>query len=316
MWRILQNAIPVKSALNKRGIPCNILCPRCFLKEETTDHTFMHCEHVSKVWFGSKLSINFHNTQASFAEWLRFAIINLKKEDLIYIASIIYGIWYARNQQVFENKTLTDTEVLRIADTNIHDYIIATNNDDLYHPSKGQPRSTSHQQGATRNRSNQWRRPDERIIKVNSDASLTTAGKWGLGVTCRDNTGMITAAATWEIPGNNDPLLAEAYALYHAVRFAIDCCFQSVIFESDNERLIKLLGGVDQIPRNYVGNIVRGIKCNRDSFRFCNFQHIYRESNQTAHHLAIWAHSEPNMMWIEENPPAIVPYILKDLIHQ
>jgi hypothetical protein len=154
------------------------------------------------------------------------------------------------------------------------------------------------------------------MIKINSDASLTTAGKWGLGVTCQDDTGMIAAAATWEVPGNNDPLLAEAYALYHAVRFAKDCCFQSVIFESDSERLIKLLCGEDQIPRNYVGNIIRGVNCNRNSFRFCTFKHIYRVSNQTTHNLAIWAHSEPNMMWIEETPPAIVPFIFKDLIHQ
>jgi hypothetical protein len=167
----------------------------------------MHCDHVSKVWFGSKLSINFHNTQASFAEWLSYSIINLKDEDLIYIAAITYGIWFARNQQVFENKNLTDSEVFRIADTNINDYIKATNGDDLDHSSKGQSRSTSHQQGSTRNRTNQWRRPDEGVIKINSDASLTTAGKWGLGVTCRDNTGMIVAAATWEVPGNNDPLL-------------------------------------------------------------------------------------------------------------
>jgi hypothetical protein len=55
----------------------------------------MNCEHASKIWFGSKLGINFNNTQASFAEWLSYALTTLKEEDLIYIAAITYGIWYA-----------------------------------------------------------------------------------------------------------------------------------------------------------------------------------------------------------------------------
>jgi hypothetical protein len=57
LWRIIQQAIPVRSNLNKRGVPCNILCPRCLLKEETIEHVFMHCQHASKIWFCSKLGI-------------------------------------------------------------------------------------------------------------------------------------------------------------------------------------------------------------------------------------------------------------------
>jgi hypothetical protein len=38
----------------------------------------MNCDHASKIWFGSKLSINFHNTQARFADWLSYVILNLK----------------------------------------------------------------------------------------------------------------------------------------------------------------------------------------------------------------------------------------------
>ncbi|KAK2355525.1 Ribonuclease H superfamily protein [Trifolium repens] len=113
---------------------------------------------------------------------------------------------------------------------------------------------------------------------------------------------MIAATATWEVPGNDNPLLAEAYVLYHAVRFAMECCFRTVFFESDSAGLIKLLNSDEQNPRSYVGSIVEGIKCSRSSFRFCSFKHINRESNQAAHNLALWAHSEPNRMWIEENP--------------
>jgi hypothetical protein len=31
LWRIIQGAVPVRSEHSKRGVPCNILCPRCLL---------------------------------------------------------------------------------------------------------------------------------------------------------------------------------------------------------------------------------------------------------------------------------------------
>jgi hypothetical protein len=122
---------------------------------------------------------------------------------------------------------------------------------------------------------------------------------------------MMAAAATWEVPGNANPLLAEAYALYLAVHFAINCCFRKVEFESDSVGLIKLLNSNEQNPRNYLGSIVEGIKGSSSLFRFCSFKHINRESNQAAHNLSLWAHNEPNGIWIEDNPLLLYPTFLR-----
>jgi hypothetical protein len=253
LWRIIQNAIPVKSALSKGGIPCNTLCPRCFSKEETVDHTFMKCEHAAKIWFGSKLSINFNNTPASFIDWTSYAITTLKEEELIYIAAITYGIWYARNQQVFEHREIPDIEVINKAATNIQDFVLATKNANLNYPNNNQHSANFRQHGSHRNQSKRWSRPEEGKIKINGDVNLTIAGKCGLGVTCRDMDGLIAAAAAWEVQGNDDPLLAEAYALYHAVCFAAECCFQEVIFESDNANIINIINSADRNPRSDYG---------------------------------------------------------------
>jgi hypothetical protein len=59
MWRIIHRAIPVKDELSRRGVICNVLCPRCLSRVETIEHTFMQCRHVSKIWFGSKLGVIF-----------------------------------------------------------------------------------------------------------------------------------------------------------------------------------------------------------------------------------------------------------------
>ncbi|GAU42980.1 hypothetical protein TSUD_188530 [Trifolium subterraneum] len=100
LWRILQRAIPVRSELNKRGIHCHILCPRCLHNEETINHAFMECNHAAKIWFGSKLRTRFEGYQRDFTDWLAHIITHLNEEDISYVASIVYGIWYARNPQI------------------------------------------------------------------------------------------------------------------------------------------------------------------------------------------------------------------------
>jgi hypothetical protein len=275
----------------------------------------MHCERASKIWFGSRLNIKFDSSHNSFSDWIIYTINSLKEEDLNYIAAITYGIWYARNQHVFSQQDIEDTEVVNKATTSIQDYILATTSD-KYHQSNNGARSTSsHHHPNTTTRNTNWCKPEAGIIKINSDANLARTGVWGIGITCRDTEGILVAAATWVMPGPDDSSLAEAFAIYNAVHLAKDCCFQNVQFESDNARVISSINSEDSNPRNYVGNIIRGIRCNKSGFRQCSFHHINRKANQAAHKLAGLAHEEPNRVWIEENPTQLVSTLVNDLIH-
>ncbi|WJX55042.1 hypothetical protein P8452_40859 [Trifolium repens] len=137
LWRVIQNALPVRSALSNRGIHCNILCPRCLKKEETMDHIFMHCDRSSKVWFGSQLGIKFDSSQTSFADWVTYAINHLKEENIIHLAAIIYGIWYARNQQVFEGRDILEWDTIAKASQSITEYKQATSGEGPRQPNYG-----------------------------------------------------------------------------------------------------------------------------------------------------------------------------------
>jgi hypothetical protein len=150
---------------------------------------------------------------------------------------------------------------------------------------------------------------------VNSDANLANPDRWGLGATFRDSDGELVAAATWKVPGANEPLLAESFAIYKAMTMAIDCCFQEVEFESDNKRLVQLINLGENNPNSYMGNIVWGINCIKRSFRSCIVRHITRQANKASHCMAQLAHSEPNKIWIEETPSQLVNVLIWDLIH-
>jgi hypothetical protein len=75
LWRILNNIVPVRFELAKRGVNCTILCPMCFSQCETLDHTFMHCYRAKKVWFGAEIGINFSdNSQIHFYDWIGYML--------------------------------------------------------------------------------------------------------------------------------------------------------------------------------------------------------------------------------------------------
>jgi hypothetical protein len=121
------------------------------------------------------------------------------------------------------------------------------------------------------------------------------------------------ASATWEIPGFNDPATAEACALYFTTKLAVECYFTRVEFECDCSIVVKGVNERDVCPRNYLGNLFRGIWIARQSFIFCSFSYVHRKANVVAHELASLAHSTLDCIWLEDTHSTIVPFVLRDL---
>lgn len=256
LWRIANKSIPVRSALNHRGIQCSILCPICLQGEETISHLFMECDRVTRVWFGSNLGIKFSTNQKQFLDWLFYCISTLKDEDICFLTAIIYGLWWARNKMVFENYDIEDKVIIEKAYASVLEYQRVN----LSNPNNEHTSNNNHQRSTqiTRiqhknNHSNniKWRKPRAGVIKANSDANLTVEGCWGLGAIFRDDSSQILASATWLIPGFNDPSTTEACALYLAVKLAIECCFLTVEFESDCSRVLDGINDRNPNPRNH-----------------------------------------------------------------
>jgi ribonuclease HI len=320
LWRIINKALPVRSALNHKGIQCPIWCPRCLQGEETINHLFMSCSRAHRVWFGSSLGIRFNTSHTSFTDWLIYCISTLKEEDLCTIASITYGIWFARNKMVFDNYDIEEKDIINKATSAIRDYQLAniidnrsTNKVSYRHNSNNSNARSTTQNQQRDNQHAGWKKPRRGNIKANCDANLKVNGKWGLGAIFRDNEGQILASATWEVPDFNDPATAEAYALYLSMRLAVECCFTRVEFETDSSRVIDGVNGNGASPRNYLGNLIAGILHTKSHFAFSSFSHIPRKANNVAHELASLAHFAFDCIWLEEAHPTIVPFVLMDL---
>jgi hypothetical protein len=95
IWRILNNSLPLRPELVRRGIQVSPLCPRCNAKMETTTHTFKECPKVTRIWFGLNLSLCILNQPiTNFIDCLYHIINNEDENTIIQAASIIYHIWW------------------------------------------------------------------------------------------------------------------------------------------------------------------------------------------------------------------------------
>jgi hypothetical protein len=285
-------------------------------KEETINHLFMECNRARKIWFGSNLGITFSTNHRNFVDWLLYCFTTLKDEDLCYLASVTYEIWYARNLHVFEDRDIEDAKILEQAYTTIMDYQKATQNEASHMQRDNRyrvnPKPTNNHTRA-QHASHKWKKPIHGEIKGNCDANLSIEGRWGIGAMFRDREGHTLASATWQLPGFNDPNTAEACALYLMTKLAVDCCFTSVEFESDCASIIKGVNEFQANHRTYSNNLLLSVNRMRARFRFCSFRHISRRANKVAHNIALLAHTVPNYVWLEETHESIVNLVHLDL---
>lgn len=195
----------------------DMLCPRCPTKLETPNHTFMNCNFARKVWFRSILNINFSkNPEYEFKDWLHHLIATTDEETIIYAASTIYNLWFARNKLIFEDKLTTEEEVIQQINKNLQEYKSCALINNKLETMQQHPIVSNH----SRSRTIKWKKTSLNLYEVNTDANLSQEGIWGLGAICRDSFGNVLAATTWKREGANEPTEAEAFAMYSAMEFA------------------------------------------------------------------------------------------------
>ncbi|GAU09995.1 hypothetical protein TSUD_398280 [Trifolium subterraneum] len=193
------------------------------------------------------------------------------------ITTIIYGIWYARNQKIYQQKDIQiETNLMRSIQL-LQDY--QHNCNSLLAP----PSVSSHLSSSSNNIS--WSPPPENCLKLNVDAHLRDAGHWGIGMILRRSDGRCVGAATKVIKGMKDANLAEATGLKTTLDLLSLRTRDRVIVEMD------ALGVVNAVtnrifPRNQWGMVARSCARVLRDKREISVQWVGRKGNEAAHRLA------------------------------
>jgi hypothetical protein len=126
------------------------------------EHVFMQCDWVKAVWFGSHMTIKFQNTnqELSFCAWLEKIILTEPKEDVENIIAIVYHIWKARNELVFQSKEIPVMVVIQQASAAAKEYRLLSK-------SQNKPPRTTDTQAHSNNKI--WSPPARDTLKLNVD---------------------------------------------------------------------------------------------------------------------------------------------------
>lgn len=105
LWRFCRNNITVKILLRGRGVQTPIICSMCSDIVHMF-HLFFYCSFAAQCW--NYMGLQFAGRmRISASEWLINFISSATQEEIVKVATILWGIWRARNLLVWENKVVT-----------------------------------------------------------------------------------------------------------------------------------------------------------------------------------------------------------------
>ena len=120
LWLILHRAIKVRYALKTWGYIENDKCALCN-NVETIEHCFLECPRVARVWdyFTPILSCFLISPFSVTAPSLFYPLSDSQSSisSSIYnflVATILFWIWYARNQSTFRNSRLSSQSIIKL----------------------------------------------------------------------------------------------------------------------------------------------------------------------------------------------------------
>ncbi|XP_023644490.1 uncharacterized protein LOC111832411 [Capsella rubella] len=244
MWQALSGCIATCSRLTDRHCGRDRSCPRCGAEEESINHLLFECPPALQVWALS----NIPTIPGSFPSTSLFANMDhllwrtkeqgIAEEFVECFPWILWFIWKARNEKVFNNKDIRPPETLAKAVAESMSWKIAqTIEDELDQDEDGEQASEARVLA----------RDLYAGIRCQSDASWSSNGK--------------SAGLGFFVSGTHTPLLGQKgisqslsalHAEFEGLLWAMETLLQhghhEVKFETDCSELIKLIDQAEEWP--------------------------------------------------------------------
>nr|POF04761.1 putative ribonuclease h protein [Quercus suber] len=297
LWRAGTDSLPSRANLLHRKLLTENMCLQCKTGPEDTLHALWTCPQLTTVWqvYFADL-IEGTNSASSFLD-----VIQLAQQDPYRFALFAWMssmIWMRRNKLRMQEDTAPLAKTSSMACEALQEY--------------NQLRPT-HEKLPRTARSIRWCPPPIGLLKVNFDGALFAEENIaGLGIIIRNESGLVMAALTQQIPLPASVKMVEVLVARRALWFAKELGFHSLIVKGDLEIIINSING-DNMAHSEFGHILQDIKFLYSFFNCISFQHIRRQGNGLAHKLARRAIPNPFEVWMEFNPPNAVDVYNFDL---
>ncbi|GKV52096.1 hypothetical protein SLEP1_g58693 [Rubroshorea leprosula] len=138
VWQLLQNKIPTRSNLFKRGIlknPEECKCIFCGVENEDSNHLFIHCKIASDLWrdcykwWGIR-TVQDKDCKKVFEQHPNVAKMTTEKIgwECIWF-TVTWTIWLARNEKIFKQKEVDRRKLLEMVQIRAFNWIKASRKD-------------------------------------------------------------------------------------------------------------------------------------------------------------------------------------------
>ena len=234
-----------------------------------------------------------------FKELLSWLITN--QQDLKLFSSLAWLIWTQRN-------------LVRLNKPSINSHQLAATTKELVAEFTQTVPLPLHPRLVANSTQTRWRPPTHGMVKINCDGATFRDQKMsGVGVVIRDNSGMVLASMSKQLPQLYSALEVEATAASTALSFATQLGFQQAILESDSLTLATTLQNNNTFL-SPEGLLMEDIKFHASSFIQLRYSHVKREGNNVAHKLARHALCISEFsVWMEDILPPLLPVVLRDI---
>lgn len=224
LWRFCRNTIPVRNILRGRGVPVPIGCPMCVGDIEHMNHLFIDCNYAKECWH--EVGLDFDTREEEYAHvWLINVLASASNDVLIKISTVIWGIWFARNKRIFENKNMSASYVISWSKKQVADWQLANK------------RNSSMQIGGENEERSEhkWKPPEVNHLKINVDASVVGGQDFfSVGMVLRDHQGQYIAGKTMRFAGVVSVVEAELTGILEAMLWSQELEGDHITVESDS----------------------------------------------------------------------------------
>lgn len=270
LWRVAKKAIPVSANLETRGLPA-FPCKRCGGIEDDL-HTFLLCPLAQEVWTLAPLT---PQPQVSIP-----SLFYLLKTGAQYVTLpptglttplwpwILWRLWKARNLLVFENRSLTGQEVIRLAIQDAKEWEAAQ--EVVASAARNQPSDLPMPPSVE----------NEKLVCFVDAAWDATTQNCGIAGVFKGQDHRRHQGFRESRRHVGSALVAEALAVRRAVLEAFTSNADSLRVFSDSQTLVKILNAKSSLTE--LNNILIDVYYFSNRLKVCSFSHISRLGNVEA----------------------------------
>ncbi|KAK2649436.1 hypothetical protein Ddye_016925 [Dipteronia dyeriana] len=229
LWKSSHNWLSTGYNLNRRRIQVDVSCPVCYRRPETSLHALWCYPAVKHIRMLCPSMKGLKCTDGTnFVDFMIMCINVLNNDFQELLCVIFFCMWFLRNQHIHCPSSSSDREVVFWANSFIQEF------------------------------------RDVNFPEAKSPVSADGNGKVGLGIIIHDGGGEVLACRAVPILADFSPVISEALAILHGLRFALEIGRVPCLVETDSLVIINLLRN-DVMPFAEVGLIVQDIRRSRSS---------------------------------------------------